>query len=149
MKKSFCPVSSLYPTFPYINLYQTRVSKSVKTVHTNLFANNGKLYKFAITNSNFEKINFFLHASSSIIIKRTCISIFSKIGLVDQSKPCTQFYLQKKCNWNLNFIKIMPFGHKGNTKHCFNTNWRRSVCFFYFCNFVRLCIQILEQAIHT
>ena len=24
----------------------------------------------------------------------TCISIFSKIRLVDQSKPCTQFYLQ-------------------------------------------------------
>ena len=30
-----------------------------------------------------------------IIIKRTCISIFSKLGLVDQSKPCTQIYLQK------------------------------------------------------
>ena len=27
--------------------------------------------------------------------KTTCISIFSKIGLVDQSKPCTQIYLQK------------------------------------------------------
>ena len=32
-----------------------------------------------------------------IIIKRTCrsILIFSKIGIVDQSKPCTQIYLQK------------------------------------------------------
>ena len=30
-----------------------------------------------------------------IIVKRTCISIFSKIGLVDQSKLCTQIYLQK------------------------------------------------------
>ena len=30
-----------------------------------------------------------------IIVKRTCISIFSKIWLVDQSKPCTQVYLQK------------------------------------------------------
>ena len=29
-----------------------------------------------------------------IIVKRTCTSIFSKIGLVDQSKPCTQIYLQ-------------------------------------------------------
>ena len=28
-----------------------------------------------------------------IIGKRTSISIFSKIGLVDQSKPCTQIYL--------------------------------------------------------
>ena len=33
-----------------------------------------------------------------IIVKRTCISIFSKIGLVDQSKPCTQVYLQKFAN---------------------------------------------------
>ena len=30
-----------------------------------------------------------------IIVKRTCISIFSKIGLVDQ---CTQIYLQKIAN---------------------------------------------------
>ena len=29
-----------------------------------------------------------------IMVKRTCTSIFSKIGLVDQSKPCTQIYLQ-------------------------------------------------------
>ena len=27
-----------------------------------------------------------------VIVKRTCISIFTKIGLVDQSKPCTQMY---------------------------------------------------------
>ena len=33
-----------------------------------------------------------------IIVKRTCISIFSKIGLVDQSKLCTQIYLQKLAN---------------------------------------------------
>ena len=30
-----------------------------------------------------------------MIVKRTCISIFSIIGLVDQSKPCTQIYLQQ------------------------------------------------------
>ena len=29
------------------------VSRSVKTLHTNLFANNRKLHKFAATNSNF------------------------------------------------------------------------------------------------
>ena len=34
-----------------------------------------------------------------IIVKRTCLSIFSKIGLVDQSKPCTQVYLQKFANY--------------------------------------------------
>ena len=33
-----------------------------------------------------------------LIVKRTCISIFSKIGLVDQSKLCTQIYLQKFAN---------------------------------------------------
>ena len=33
-----------------------------------------------------------------IIVERTCILIFSKIGLVDNSKPCTQVYLQKFAN---------------------------------------------------
>ena len=33
-----------------------------------------------------------------IIVKRTCLSIFSKIGLVDQSKLCIQIYLQKFAN---------------------------------------------------
>ena len=32
------------------------------------------------------------------IVKSTCISIFSKFGLVDQSKLCTQIYLQKFAN---------------------------------------------------
>ena len=39
----------------YINYYQTRVSRSVKTMHTNLFLKNSKLHKFATTISNFEK----------------------------------------------------------------------------------------------
>ena len=30
-------------------------SRSVQTVHTNIFANNRNLHKFATTNSNFEK----------------------------------------------------------------------------------------------
>ena len=37
------------------------------------------------------KLNFF---QICIIGQRTCISIFSKIGLVDLSTPCTQVYLQ-------------------------------------------------------
>ena len=47
-------------------------------------------------------IYFFLnrHFQTCIIVKRTCISIFSKIGLVDQSKTCTQIYLQKFLNCN-------------------------------------------------
>ena len=60
-----------------------------------------------------------------IIVKRTCTSIFSKIGLVDQSKPCTQIYLQKIANCiNLQLaIRILknqafrtcttPYGHPG------------------------------------
>ena len=51
-------------TYMHINFQQNRVSRSVKTVHTNLFAKNCKLHKFATTNGNFEKINSFRHASS-------------------------------------------------------------------------------------
>ena len=44
--------------YMYINFHQTRVSRSVQTVHTNIFANNPKLHKFATTTSNFEKIDY-------------------------------------------------------------------------------------------
>ena len=50
----------------YINFQQIRVSRSVKTVFTNIFANNRKLHKFATTNSNFSKKDYFRHASSYI-----------------------------------------------------------------------------------
>ena len=42
-------------TYMYMNFQQNRVSRSVKTVHTNLFANNRKLHKFATCNTNFEQ----------------------------------------------------------------------------------------------
>ena len=45
-------------TYMYINFQQTQVSRSVQTVHTNIFANNCKLHKFATTNSNFVKIHY-------------------------------------------------------------------------------------------
>ena len=48
----------------YLNFQQYRVGRSVKTVHTKLFAKNRYLHKFATTNSNFKKINYFRHASS-------------------------------------------------------------------------------------
>ena len=38
----------------YINFQQKRVSRSVRTVNTKIFANNGKLHKFATCNSNFK-----------------------------------------------------------------------------------------------
>ena len=79
----------------YMNFQPNLVNKAVITVHTNLCAKNRKLHKFATSNSNFFKNRLF---QTCIIVKRTCISIFSKIELVDQSKPCTQIYLQKIAN---------------------------------------------------
>ena len=38
-----------------------------------------KLHKFETTNNNFEKNQLF---DTCVMIKRTCISIFSKLGLV-------------------------------------------------------------------
>ena len=48
----------------YINLQQNWVSTTVKTVHTNLFAKSLKLHKYATTNSNFKKMDYFTNASS-------------------------------------------------------------------------------------
>ena len=39
----------------YTDFWQNRVYRSVKTVHTNLFAQYCKLHKFATTNSNLKK----------------------------------------------------------------------------------------------
>ena len=89
----------------FINFQQNRGNKSVITVHTNVFAQkNRKLHKFATTNGIFFKSTF----QECIIIKRTCISIFSKICLVDQSKLCTQIYLQKFAN-SINLQLAMSF----------------------------------------
>ena len=41
-----------------INFQQTRVNRSVQTVHTNIFAKNRDLHKFATTYSNFEKNDY-------------------------------------------------------------------------------------------
>ena len=38
----------------YIKFQQNRISRSVKTVNTKLFANSRKLHKFATCSSNFE-----------------------------------------------------------------------------------------------
>ena len=51
-------------TYMYINFQQNRISGSVKTVHTNLSAENRKLHKFATTNSKFVKVDYLRHASS-------------------------------------------------------------------------------------
>ena len=54
-------------TYMYINFQQNWVSRSVSTVRTNVFAKNHKMHKmhkFTTTNSDFEKIDYFKHASS-------------------------------------------------------------------------------------
>ena len=53
----------LHKAYMYIDFQQNRVCRSVKTVHTHLFAQYRKLHKFATTNSNFEKKNYFRHTS--------------------------------------------------------------------------------------
>ena len=64
LKKS--SISGMQPrkTYNYFNFQQNWVSRSVKTVHRNVFAKNHKLHRFANTNSVFKEINYFRQASS-------------------------------------------------------------------------------------
>ena len=91
----------------YLNFQQNRVKRSVTTMHTNIFAK-----KIANCINLQLPIVFFKNRlfQTCIIVKRACTSIFSTIGLVDQSKPCTQIYF-KNCNFQLEFTNITPFGH--------------------------------------
>ena len=67
--------------YMYINFQQNRVHGSGITVHTNLFAKNRNLNKFATNNSIVLHVDRFFQ--TCIIVERTCISIFSKNVLVD------------------------------------------------------------------
>ena len=56
----------------YINFQQNLISRSVKSVDTNLFTKYRKLHKSATTkiistNSNFAKIDYFRHASADTV----------------------------------------------------------------------------------
>ena len=96
LKKSIILDMHHHKTYMCINFQQNRVETQVVTVLTSLFAKNRKLHKFATTNNIFfSKIQLF---QTCIIVERTCISIFSKIGLVVQSKPCTQIYLHNNAS---------------------------------------------------
>ena len=66
-------------TYMYNNFQQSRVSRSVKTVHTNLCAKIFNLYKFAICNYNFEKL--------CTAPSRTFRTILRLIGLLDIKIP--------------------------------------------------------------
>ena len=97
LKKSGFSDMYHHKTYMYINFQQNRVCRSVKTVHTNLFAKkNGKLHKFAtIPIVNFKKIISFRHASSCNV---HVYQFSAKSGqYVDQSKLCTHIYLPKNC----------------------------------------------------
>ena len=54
LKKSIILDIHHHKMYMYINFHQNRANRSVITVHTNLFAKNRKLHKFATTNSNFK-----------------------------------------------------------------------------------------------
>ena len=62
-----------------------------KTVHIKLFAKIASCIHLRLPTVFFKNRLF----QTCVIVKRTCMSIFSKIVFVDQSKPCTQIYLQK------------------------------------------------------
>ena len=47
-----------------VNFQQNRVSRSVKTVHTNSFAKKFKFHKFATSNNIFFKIDYCRHTLS-------------------------------------------------------------------------------------
>ena len=73
--------------YMHVKYQLNRNNKFVKTVNTKNKLNCTNLQPAIQISKN----RFF---QTCIIVKRTCISIFSKLGLVDQSKPCTQIYLQ-------------------------------------------------------
>ena len=75
----------------YINFYQNRVSIDQSKPCTQSYLQ--KIVSCINMQLTFEFRNqtSFGHASSDNV---KCISILSKIGLVDLSKPCTQVYLQ-------------------------------------------------------
>ena len=79
-------------TYMYIHFQQNLVSRLVKTVYTSLFAKHRELHKFVYYQIVILKNRLF---QTCIIVWHTSMSIFSKIGLVDQPKSCTQMYFQK------------------------------------------------------
>ena len=83
-----------HKTYMYINFQKNQVKTQVMTTCTQIYSQ-----KIASCISLQLLIIIFQHRlfQTCIIVKCNCISIFSKIGLVDQSKPCTQIYLQKNC----------------------------------------------------
>ena len=94
-----------HKTYLYINFQQNRVKTQVMTVLTSLFAKESQI-NLQLPINIFSKIDSFRHASSLNVH----VHIFSKMGLVDQPKPCTHlfaenFKLHKFATCNQNFEK--------------------------------------------
>ena len=90
----FRHASSYHVHVGHINFQQTRVSRSVQTVHTNLFAKRRKLYKFATTNSNVEKKTILL----DMLHHKTDMYINFQQNRVNRSVITVhKMYLQKNC----------------------------------------------------
>ena len=98
----------------YFNFHANRVSNHSKLC-TQIYLQKRKLHTFATTISNIKKINYLSHASSCTCTC-TCTSIFSKIGLIDQSNSCTQIFLQNNVSYinlqlEIRILKITSFEH--------------------------------------
>ena len=81
----------LHKTYMYINFQQNRVVNQSKPC-TQIYLQKSQVGKFATTNSIFLKNRLF---QACVIVKRTCISIFSKLGLANQSKLGTLIFCKK------------------------------------------------------
>ena len=57
-----------------------------------------------------------------IIVKRTCILIFSKIGLVDQSNQYTEIYLQKNRRLHKLQLPIVILGENNYFRNASSDN---------------------------
>ena len=79
----------------YINFQQNGANRSVNRAHKCIRQKIASCINLQLPIAIFKNRPF----QTCIIVKRTCISIFNKIGLVDQSKLCTQIYLQKFANY--------------------------------------------------
>ena len=96
-----------HKTYMYINFQQNRaIDQSYNRAHKCIRKKIASCINLQLPIEIFKNRLF----QTCIIVKRTCISIFSKIGLIDQSKPCTQICFGKICNLQLEFQKITPFG---------------------------------------
>ena len=89
-------------TYMYINFQQTRVSRSIQTVHTNIFANNRKLHKFATTNSNFEKLDYLdmHHRVTYMYINSQQTQVSRSVHTMHKN------IFANNCKWSLNLGSI-------------------------------------------